>query len=214
MDLEQAADPGAVFLSLSEGSTARTVRRLANTAIPLCAPGRLLVAYWPEPVSWGRRTPVEAILTQTVLGPPESRMRDAWSLFGNGVCRTYADLEPGKLRIVRSVHWVAFQAPGERALRRRPHVDPSLRDGSTLPVTHPAFTRDVANNVWHLPDEVWEVGLVQRFAALLAWSDESSVTVSEEGIRHTPWSPLDLGASLIPRAEKRRYEWRDAPTLF
>ena len=118
-------------------------------------------------------------------------------------------------RSVHSVHWVAFQSPGERALRRRREASDDLLALSTLPVTNPAFTRDVANNIWHVRADDAILAVVRRLQALVTWPDEHSVLLTEKDESAVlPPVHLDLSDALIPVAEKERYAWRDDLTLF
>ena len=212
--MDAAALPGVVFLVLDDDRGARSIQRLIKDAVPRVADGRLLVAIWDEAPGWQARFPTEALLTRAVMGPDATRPRDGWGLFGGGVARTYATgANPGR-RPVRTVLWVAFQAPGERALRRRRTADHGIVEASTLPVADPAFTRDVANNIWHLRDDGWLARVLDRLAPLLMWSDERALVLGARGTAKSPYAPLDLVDAVIPVAKKERYAWRDEPTLF
>lgn len=203
---------GAVFAGIRDSCTAARASGLAGKAMSSVPAGRLLVAYWTECSAWTRRRPVEAALTQRVLGSASQRTRDGWSFFGNGVCRIYGG--PALGAPDTSLHWVAFQAPGERALRRRHTAKAGTLVRSELPVRHAAFTRDVANNVWHFREDDWEESFLRRFQSLVTWSDECSLLLTPEGAEIRPWAPLDLSAALIPVANKERYAWREGLTLF
>lgn len=88
----------------------------------------------------------ESLALRTLMGSPLNRNTD-WLFFGNGVIRGYT---PAKKKLSSTWQWVILQKSGERTLAKR-HTSSQLQlSKSAIPVSHPAFTRDVANNVWHL----------------------------------------------------------------
>ena len=84
-----------------------------------------------------------------------------------------------------------------------------------MPVKDPVFTRDVANNVWHLSEENLIDRLIARFSSLLTWQDEDFVVVSGTKISQvTDRKKLDLKSDLVGVPTKVPYFWDSGTVLF
>jgi len=84
-----------------------------------------------------------------------------------------------------------------------------------VPVKDPVFTRDVANNVWHLSEENLIERLIARFSSLLTWQDEDFIVVSGTKISQvTDRKKLDLKSDLVGVPSKIPYIWNAGDKLF
>lgn len=164
--------------------------------------GRNLILLWEAPKEWGKSLPIEGSATQLILGRPTDRVRSMWDLAGNGAVRLYP---AGKNSPSRILQWVSFRLAGDRIYSRRNQLDEVTLSASRLKTSHPVFTRDVANNVWHLPLRHGIPTTIRRFQALLTWADESTILISSNTHRRLEHSALEMDSSLVPRAEKRPY---------
>jgi hypothetical protein len=87
----------------------------------------------------------------------------------------------------------------------------SLKRSAEISVGHKAFTRDVANNTWHLTDDRCDDAIVERLSYLLTWPDEVTLSISDEVVSHRRRVP-DLDLDLIPVPTKKAYY--NSPTLL
>ena len=79
----------------------------------------------------------------------------------------------------------------------------------------PVFTRDVANNVWHLNEVNLMERLVARFSSLLTWQDEEFVVVSGNKISEiNDRKKLTLKEDLVGVPTKVPYFWDSGTVLF
>ena len=153
----------------------------------------------------------ESLALRTLMGSPLNRNTD-WLFFGNGVIRGYT---PAKKKLSSTWQWVILQKSGERTLAKR-HTSSQLQlSKSAIPVSHPAFTRDVANNVWHLNESTLIKTSLHRFRALLTWPDEQLIHFHNlQKKTNIPYLKMDLSQDLIGVAEKSIYYWDSLDTLF
>ena len=166
------------------------------------------VAYqMPQASDWGQaRNWVEAVSAETFLGQPSDRSEgDAWEFFGNIVvrlCRPRAN----KRLLMREAGVVIFRRKGEKPYKRRLSASKDLLRRSDIDTLHPAFTRDVANNVWHMRNRRGLNHVIDRLGGLLAWPDEriliSDMTTTRARSRKEPAYDKDL----IGRPTKYPYE--------
>jgi hypothetical protein len=154
---------------------------------------------------------LESVTLRTLMGPPKNRGNE-WSFFGNGAIRSYS---PVRCKLTSTWQWIILQKEGERTLEKRHRSNPSQLKKVSLPVSHPAFTRDVANNVWHLNEDTLVKTAIGRFRSLLTWPDESLLHFHNNQKKiDIPFSKLNLGDDLIGVAQKKEYLWNNQDTLF
>jgi hypothetical protein len=154
---------------------------------------------------------LESIALRTLMGPPTNRGTE-WNFFGNGAIRSYS---PARMKLTSTWQWMILQREGERTLEKRHRSTSSNLKKSILPVSHPAFTRDVANNVWHLNEGAIVKTAIGRFRSLLTWPDESLFHFhNNQKMKDVPFSKLNLNDDLIGVAQKKEYLWNNQDTLF
>lgn len=154
---------------------------------------------------------IEAVVLRELMNSPSKR-DDSWLFFGNGVIRGYSEVNK---KHSSTWQWLIIQKSGEKTLSRRKTATNKVLKDVMLPVSHFAFTRDVANNVWHLPEKTIIQNSINRFAALLSWpgdvmlhSQNGKTPLVFESIR------MDLSKDLIGVAQKKIYLWENKDTLF
>lgn len=162
--------------------------------------------------------PWEHQLVAHLLKDPGSRSRPSGDVLGieyfvTQFVRTYSETPPYPL--VSELTCVLFRdASGPPAFRARLERNESELDTARLPTKHPAFTRDFANNVWHIPDADHAGRTVRRLAQLLTWPNETFTLAEWDGSES--FSEVNRGfdndLELIPRARKSPYAWRSDGT--
>jgi hypothetical protein len=86
---------------------------------------------------------------------------------------------------------------------------------NSIPVADKVFTRDVANNVWHLINDNFKDRVAARFSALLTWQDEDFLV--HDGSRIRPLlnrKTLTLKEDLVGVPNKVPYFWDNGEVLF
>lgn len=203
------ASIGLVTVDLSTVTSARKIGHLVNRGREAVPAGRCLVVLWKPRNSWGEQLPVDSLVTNNVLDVASSRSRCEFEFFANGTTRTYS-LRRNAFHLTGCLHWLVFRRVGYRAYARRRDTKKSILKASRLPVLHKAFTRDVANNVWHLPTRVAKDLSLRRLEGLLAWSDEGVLAVQQNKVTQHRVRQFTLEESLIGVATKQPYEWGSA----
>lgn len=196
---------GLVTVDLLAASSARKIEHLVACGMEAVPVGRCLVVIWTPRNSWGEQIPIDSIVTKSVLGVASSRPHGEFEFFANGTTRMYS-VQQTEYELAGCLHWLIFRRGGDRAYARRKNASKSLLERSNLPALHKAFTRDVANNVWHLPARSAKDLTLRRLEGLLAWSDESVVTVQQNKIARHRVREFNLKNSLIGVAMKQPYE--------
>ena len=154
---------------------------------------------------------IESMALRLLMGPPADRNLE-WKFFGNGAIRGYTS---SKKNLSSTWQWVILQKDGERTLAKRHSSSEAKLKKVVLPVAHPAFTRDVANNVWHLNERYLVKTALLRFRALLIWPDELLLHLHNfQKKSEVPFLKMDLSQDLIGVAKKSMYSWENADTLF
>ena len=167
--------------------------------------GRMLGIYWQVPRidrvdSWN---PEMQITTEFLMSPADRDSNEEWLFSANGACRAYNSDQV----LEKTYLWVLLRKSGPKAYKRIQLVPEEVLHTSKLPVSDPAFTRDVANNVWHLKSSDFETHFTARMRSLTTWADETFVHLGRSGIREIESLQLDLSQGLIPRAVKMDYSF-------
>jgi hypothetical protein len=173
--------------------------------------GRYLISVFDTPKNWESRVPIESLIVTGTLGNIEDRNSD-WEYFGNGVIRCYK----GKtLKLSKTLQWNIVKKIGDKPYKRRSEFSIVRTKQNTVPVKDPVFTRDVANNVWHLNEENLIDRLIARFSSLLTWQDEDFVVVSGTKISQVDdRKKLVLKSDLVGVPSKVPYIWNSGDKLF
>jgi hypothetical protein len=154
---------------------------------------------------------IESIVLRELMNSPEKR-DDSWFFFGNGAIRGYSEVNK---KLSSTWQWLILQKNGEKTLSRRKTSSKKLLREVALPVSHFAFTRDVANNVWHLPEKSILQNAIGRFGSLLSWPGDVMLH-SQNGklAQRVERKKMDLNNDLIGVAQKKIYLWENKDTLF
>jgi hypothetical protein len=206
-----AVGVGLVWFNASD-CTEKTIRTLARRGIRLASPGRLLTAIWEAPTLWQAQPPYEAWVIDEVLGTASARHEenhDYFSYFAHITIRLYGrdDLNP-----TRAFHALLLRRSGAPAYHRRSERA-ALRSRNTLAVAAPSFTRDYANDIWHLADSRDAPSIiVSRIAALTAWTDEDIIHLTSSGTRKSRRGIRSSTFDLVPVPTKVSYTWIPAPS--
>jgi hypothetical protein len=173
--------------------------------------GRYLISVFDTPKNWESRVPIESLIVTGTLGSIEDRNSD-WEYFGNGVIRCYK----GKtLKLSKTLQWSIVKKIGDKPYKRRSEFSIVRTKQNTVPVKDPVFTRDVANNVWHLNEENLIDRLIARFSSLLTWQDEDFVVVSGSKISQVEdRKKLVLKSDLVGVPSKVPYIGNSGDKLF
>lgn len=177
----------------------------------LVTEGRYLIVVFEAPRDWGTHLPIEGLVISETLQGIHNRTSE-WEFFGNGVIRLYS---PKTLRYSKAFQWTVVRRAGEKPYRRKSEFNASQLKKNRLPVFDKVFTRDVANNVWHLKGDNFREKLIIRFKNLLTWQDED-FTVLEGGRRvsYDQGKPLYLQEDLVGVPQKIEYYWDSGDVLF
>ena len=102
--------------------------------------------------------------------------------------------------------FIIFRRKGEKAYKRRLSASKDLLESSKLEALQPAFTRDVANNVWHMRNGRGLNHVIDRLGSLLAWPDERILISDMTTIRARSRKKPVYDKDLIGRPTKYPYE--------
>jgi hypothetical protein len=173
--------------------------------------GRYLISVFDAPSNWESRIPIESMIVAGTLGNIENRNPN-WEYFGNGAIRCYK----GKsLKLSKTLQWNIIKKAGDKPYKRRSEFSTAKTKQNTVPVQDPVFTRDVANNVWHLNEVNLIDRLVARFSSLLTWQDEDFFVVSGNKTSEIKdRSKLTLKEDLVGVPTKVPYFWDSGTVLF
>jgi hypothetical protein len=195
---------GGVFLVVTTDDIAQIDVRVLS-AMAEVPKGRCLFVFWEANDVWGASVPVESTVVQSVLGSPSERTASEWLFYGTGAVRTYdSDSNEPKSTWM----WVGCRREGEKAYRRKQTevLSRQIIEDSSIPVSHKVFTRDVANNLWHLQDRDCLRQMIRRFQSLTTWSDELALVYYNDRIEKWKHVHLNCDDDLVPVAEKVIYE--------
>lgn len=173
--------------------------------------GRYLISVFNAPSDWESRIPIEALVVSGTLGNIEDRNPN-WEFFGNGAIRCYKGTS---LKLSRTLQWSIIKKLGDKPYKRRKEFSITKTKQNTVPVKDPVFTRDVANNVWHLNEENLNERLIARFSSLLTWNDEDFFVISGTKIsKIEDRKRLVLKGDLVGVPSKVPYIWNSGDKLF
>ena len=115
----------------------------------------------------------------------------------------------------KTLQWNIIKRIGDKPYKRRGEFSIAKTKLDTVPVKDPVFTRDVANNVWHLNEENLTERLSARFSSLLTWKDEDFIVISGTKIsKIEDRKKLVLKADLVGVPTKVPYIWNSGDKLF
>lgn len=197
---------GMTLIEVNPNIPKDVLGRMIRKAMSATPEGRQLCVTFPLPDAWGKTAPYEAIITNAVLGRPSERTEPHEWVFSGNICVRRCKVIRGKRQVVGEVGVLMFRRSGDMAYKKRTQVDEVTIDSATLETLHPAFTRDVANNVWHLPVQC--VGkLRNRLQALFTWPGEVTLLLQPISDKKLSWQPLALDDALIGVPTKQDYPW-------
>lgn len=172
---------GLVVLRLAGTAAPGVIARRARDALAETPPGRFLCVLWQVPLAWTDEAPVEAIVAEALLGPPSARREDAAEdvmLHANLVVRSYGE---DRLLPCRCFQLLVLRRAGPTLRARLKDAAGAPAAAARIDTTRPAFTRDWANNVWHLQDGDAEARIIARLSRLLCWPDEAVLVCGPDG---------------------------------
>ncbi len=207
--MARARPVGLTALVVDVDATDSAIRKRAELMMSKTPEGRCCAVAYEMPQATHRRLPrnwVEAVSVEVFLGPPSDRSEgDEWEFFGTiavRLCRPRV----GKRLLMREAGVIIFRRKGEKAYKRRLSASKDLLESSKLEALQPAFTRDVANNVWHMRNGRGLNHVIDRLGSLLAWSDERILVSDMTTIRARSRKRPAYNEDLIGRPTKYPYE--------
>jgi hypothetical protein len=164
--------------------------------------GRSVMFYWDDSMFRGLHLNPEAIVvTLFKIGLTGNDDLFKWEYSGTGCLRSFDTSNSYK----RTFLWIVVRLLGDKAYKRIKTVHSEVLKKSKLPVQDHAFTRDVANNVWHCYDSSVTQTIESRFIALSAWSDECYLKFTGGRMYKKEVKALELYEAPIPKARKVSY---------
>ena len=180
------------------------VEDLVTRATAILPPGRDVIVMWCIGGTWAPQTPIEAWATRAAIGDPTQRTDSTLEFFGNGTVRIYRSKETAP---EASWNWLCFRRPGEKPYKRRQSVSTDIVRESTIETLLPVFTRDAANNVWHMTLKDSKKTIRERFQTLLTWSDEVTIEIHPGRTLRYNRPDVSFSQGLIGTATKTDYKW-------
>jgi hypothetical protein len=181
-------------------ATAESVVSAAAIVRHVIPSGRYAAMVWEMSPVLTAQIPLEVLALESIMGaaPERGALEDQKIVYaGHIVVRCY----DRQHTLMRTLYVLLTKASGEPAYARRTEMEDLKREYIEIDAV---FTRDIANNVWHLPDDTAEDAVISRLQRLFTWSDEVVLNVSNS---------IEVGRvrtkekSLIPRATKVQYSW-------
>jgi hypothetical protein len=199
------------FIPSNANNSSTAIKDQISKAKDLVTDGRYLIVVFEAPNDWESHLPIEAFVIEQTLGGIHNRSAD-WEFFGNGVIRTYTSKA---LRYSRAYQWTIVRRAGDKPYARRGTLSATTLKRNAIPVSDKVFTRDVANNVWHLLADNFKERVITRFSTLLTWQDEDFLVVEQSKtteVRHR--KALVLKEDLVGVPKKVAYFWNNGDVLF
>lgn len=201
-------------LSIIKDSSKVSAKELKNEILKLSeevTEGRYLIYVFEIVNDWKSRISIESLVIESTLGSLNDREGN-WEYYGNGVVRCYKGSDK---KLASTFQWVIVRRRGPKPYKKRYELSDSFLEENEIPVADKVFTRDVANNVWHLLEKNLTSRLIERFSNLLIWHDENFlVRVDGKAVRLPKRQKLDLASDLIGVAHKAEYFWNSEDKLF
>ena len=154
----------------------------------------------------------EPLLMENVLGDASrhdgSTDSDAneWEFFGNLAVR-FCKPKKESRQITDEIGVLLFRKKGEKTYKRKTEVPKKIKESSTINTLHPVFTRDVANNIWHMKSQKSRYNIVDRLSTLLAWSDEKVLVSKNSKLKTRGRSQGDFDLDLVGVPKKIQYHY-------
>ena len=183
---------------------------LIEHASALTPEGRILAIIYTMPKNWSANPNFEQMSTEILLKSPLDRDENpTWEFFGNLAVRS-CRLRGNTRSIDSEFGVVLFRKSGEKPYLRRKSASPELLRIASLPTLHPVFTRDVANNVWHVEAVDPVAAIINRLSILLTWPDEHTTVFKNGGSRNKSRPIANFDQDLIGVPTKIDYPWADS----
>jgi hypothetical protein len=195
---------GAVLVNLTGISSRKEMLPLVSEALVALPEGRNVIVMWEQDSNWGPRIPMESWVTQEICGQPNARTSSEIDFFGNGVVRIYKSRQTTP---TSTWQWLSFRRQGEKAYVRRKSVTADLLEAGSISTLDPVFTRDAANNVWHMTSQSSQTKITSRFQVLLTWPDEDTLVITNRASRRIAYPLVSFSEGLIGVADKTPYQW-------
>lgn len=199
------------FITTPNLESTSAIKDQISKAKELVSEGRYLIAVFEAPNDWESHLPIEAYVIEQTLGGIHNRSAD-WEFFGNGVIRTYTSKA---LRYSKAYQWTIVRRTGDKPYARRGSLTATTLKRNAIPVSDKVFTRDVANNVWHLLADNFKERVITRFSTLLTWQDEEFLVVEPTKTTEVKdRKALVLKEDLVGVPNKVPYFWDNGEVLF
>jgi hypothetical protein len=156
---------------------------------------------------WGKKsTCYEALLVESFLGLPTKRGgNNEWEFFANLAIRLCVP-QKRKRRIAGEVAVLIFRKSGPKPYKRRSEASSDLLESAEIDALHSVFTRDVANNIWHMKNLKSRNQIADRLGTLLAWPDEQVLVSRGSKIKGRSRQPSKYDQDLIGVPNKVPYD--------
>lgn len=188
------------FLDLPTNKSLGILESKLSQLIEKLTAGRCITFIWESPTGFDLEINVDAWIKSRFLSGEST-----FSFSTSGAIRCFDK----KNRVSKTLLMITIRSKGPKAYSRRKEVLPKVLKASALPVLHPVFTRDVANNIWHISDLGWQTTLTNRILSLQIWSDERAVVVRNGLAKEIDWSAANYEESLVPQAIKYDYSFEE-----
>ena len=167
--------PGLTILVTDPAESSPEFVEQIKRAMEVTPDGRMFAVIYRLPNIWKAHSNIEQIVSVLVLKEPQNRREnDEWEFFGNLAVRSC--VMALDVRQVESEYTVLiFRRKGDKAYSRRKSASSELLEEARLPTLHPVFTRDIANNVWHVESLHPVSAIIKRLSILLTWPDEHTI---------------------------------------
>jgi hypothetical protein len=197
---------GTVVVDVPKETTATKLKAFVKQGMAATPSGRCLTVILPTSSKWAKQLPVEAIVTKSILGGAQDRSPEPEWLFSGNVSVRICKVVRGERSVSEELMLLMFRRSGEMAYRRRATAEADVLEQSTIQVQHPVFTRDVANNVWHVLEQNAKTVVRRRLSTLLTWSDEDTLVITPAGQKSFRHEHEAFDRALIGTPTKRRYD--------
>lgn len=197
---------GVVVVHTAGLRSVEAICKRISEGVLMTPDGRVLAVTYKMSNNWESSICVEGIATRTVLDPAGSRGDDDdWEFSGNLAVRV-CEVKAEARRVTSEMGVILFRRSGDKPYVRRRSLSEDQIEAARLDALHPVFTRDIANNVWHLQKSNHLSALTSRLGALLAWPDET-IAIVASSTTTVAVAQLALDQDLIGVPTKVDYPW-------